>query len=461
MESIENRDGLEPLPKPEERPRKEEVQHTLIQGLGPEKPTIPEARHRELPSQMHVEEKIASSMPWPIIALIGIFKTVLKAIHSALFEKGSKEDVANISRALVDDIIQKMPCVTHKAQANPLEEARIPQQYTQSDRDRQASGKQEVSSHEFDPVVLQKQRVQEERVNKEVLGQLQALQTPEIASSQDLGGHRKNLLATVTLSTGQTHHLFLKPRDETEARNYAIIQKLAPKVAQFMPRVYGEVRIGDQSYLVLANTRMDANGSPLKQLADTKLAGKISRSDFNPIADQEEMRTTRGEEKGWFDYTQMQIGAASAPHYMSATGAKLFRIFNYHTSEGMLLDALEGIDSKNLQRLKSSIKDMYKALAESPIALIGASVIFVKQSDGTITPLLIDPAHMQVDPTKREEMGAFLPDRELSKVYFGKEKTYEERKASNAVALAALTATITAKQAAIVATTSLPPIGSP
>lgn len=271
------------------------------------------------------------------------------------------------------------------------------------------------------------------------------LQEFGMKGSQDVGGHGGTFLAKITLPNGENHHLFLKPLDETEARNYAIIQEIAPEVTKFMPRVYGEIKIGPQAYLVMENTRIGKQDESLTQLADVKLAGKIGKENFNPIADQEEMKVTRGKEKGWFDYMQMQQGAESAPHYMLYVGKKLFRLFNFSSSETNLLNSLAGISAENLQKLNQRLKEMAEVLDASPVAFIGASLIFVKQSDGSVTPLLIDPAHIQVNEKQHEKIDPLLPKEDRKKVYYGNQTMYSDRKQSNLLAMRAIHASVVAK----------------
>ena len=263
------------------------------------------------------------------------------------------------------------------------------------------------------------------------------LQKSGIEGSKDMGGHGGTYLASVSI--GKTNYpVFLKPIDETEARNYRIINKLVPDVAKFMPRFYGEVEIEGKKDLVLENIRKGKE-STFEQLADIKLAGKVEEDEFNPIADQKEMQITRGKTKSRWDFLQMLVGAKTAPGFMVASGRRYLRIFNYSKSKENVLNALQGVSSEDLCKLKNDISDLQKVLMESPIALIGACIIFLKREDGVVQPLLIDPAHMVVSSDKEEEILGLLPQEEQNKVYYGvKSDRYSLQKKSNDNALNAL-----------------------
>lgn len=272
-----------------------------------------------------------------------------------------------------------------------------------------------------------------------------------LGASQDLGGHGGTKLVTVN-EGGQKHELFLKPKDEVELRNYKIINQLDPNLSKFMPRVYGEIRIDNKEYLVMENTRKSQEGHGLKQLADIKLSGKIDgKSEFNPIYDKNETVTTRGKEKGRLNAWQMGKGAALAPDgFMVAHGPKIARLFNYRNSSENLRKSLQNASSDNLLKLGKSLKEIQDVLDKSPIALIGASIILVEQEDQSIKALLIDPAHIQVDESKRQDVESNLSSEEHAKVYYGKPEVEEDRfsdqKQSNINALKGLVGVITEKQ---------------
>ena len=266
-----------------------------------------------------------------------------------------------------------------------------------------------------------------------------------ITASQDLGGHGGTFLAKITLADGTVHSLFLKPKDDIEYQNYQLIKHLSPDLLEFMPKVYGEVQIEGQKYIVMENTRSGSDGTTLQQLADVKLAGKLRNvPDFNPIADQNEMVVTRGKEKGYLDYKQQQIGAESAPGYMVAWGEKYLRMFNYVDSKENLLSTLEGTTPDQLNGLYNSLRLLSKTLIDSNIALIGASIILIKQQDGSIKPLLIDPAHMIVDPQQRNEVAQNTNIADANKVYYGDNRKFAQWKLSNQTGAYALLQTIDA-----------------
>jgi hypothetical protein len=200
----------------------------------------------------------------------------------------------------------------------------------------------------------------------------------------------------------------------------------------------------------MENTRKGENEGHFEQLADIKLAGKISgKEDFNPIADQAEMLTTRVEEKNVLDYDQMKLGAEMSPDYMLAVGNKMFRLFRYNESEKNLFDALAGVDPINLKKLSDDLSNIEKLLHTSPVALIGASIILIKQPDGSIKPLLIDPAHLQVNADKREEVNLILQSNEKDKVYYGTSEMFNDRKTSNLTGVRALTVSVSKLQSLI------------
>ena len=219
----------------------------------------------------------------------------------------------------------------------------------------------------------------------------------EIKGSIDLGGHGGNLTAEITTESG-TKYLFLKPKDPVEALNYKIIQKIAPEVAKFMPTVYGEVQVGGKAYLVMQNTRVSEHGNKLEQIADIKLAGKVPGLK-NPIANQAEIKTTRQRKKSALTLLQMGLGARLAPDYMIALkGPKAFRLVNYGLSRSTLQKSLKGLTNHQQNELRNKLRAIQTALYRSPVALIGASIILVKDpNNGDVTPILIDPAHIEVN----------------------------------------------------------------
>lgn len=260
----------------------------------------------------------------------------------------------------------------------------------------------------------------------------------QIHGSVDLGGHGGTFQASVDLKD-KTHYVFLKPKDATESRNYKIIRLLDVNLADFMPEIYGEVQIMNQGYLVMENTRMSPNGASLEQLVDIKLAGKIdgesfngiTGSGFNPIANQEEMLATRKETKPFLDYLQMGIGSNNSPNFMIAVGAKALRILNYPNSEEILKNSLKKVPKTDLEFLCQELNTLTTILKESPVAFIGASIILVAQEDGSIKPILLDPAHMQVDNKIKEFIDAHFDQEESALIYYGQTSSFNKQKMSN------------------------------
>ncbi|MDP1608107.1 MAG: hypothetical protein Q8L98_02195 [Chlamydiales bacterium] len=259
----------------------------------------------------------------------------------------------------------------------------------------------------------------------------------------NLGGHAGMCKGEIVLDGGKGVYLFLKPKDEVECRNYQIIERLAPDVAKWMPRFYGEVSVGGVPYLVLENTRLDSEGNDVKQLADIKLAGKLKgHPRFNPIADQLEWKITRGKEKNPIDYQQMKWGAEMAPDYMCPPECpRSQRLLHYGESEQTLKQAVMGniLDDyanpeEALERLERDLEGLQQAMEKASIAFIGASIILMREENG-IRPILIDPAHIQVDAEKRDELLDLNPE----KIYFSDTgNRYGLYKQSNEIAMRSL-----------------------
>lgn len=276
--------------------------------------------------------------------------------------------------------------------------------------------------------------------------------------SVDLGGHGGNICIKMKMDN-QNHYLFLKKFDETEARNYQVIKALSPKLLDYMPKVYGEATLGTQKFLIMENTRVDDHGNSLKQLLDIKLAGKVEGLE-NPIANQEEMVATRGTEKNILDYEQMKIGAEFSPDYMIASkGLRAFRVFNYSKSKEALIHALQNEPLEKKELLLNELKKLKRALEDSPVAFIGASIILIKQSDGSIKPLLIDPAHMQVDPKERDSY--FYVLRGVKNIYYGTDKKYNLQRISNFRALNSFITHITTGKTELIQKMLLPSAPKP
>lgn len=260
--------------------------------------------------------------------------------------------------------------------------------------------------------------------------------------SEDKGGHGGTMRATVNLND-IAYPLFLKPLDQTEALNYKLIEAFSPTLARHMPTIYGTTEFEGTKYIVMENTRVE-NGRPLEQLADVKLAGRV-KGLFNPIANQNEMLKTRGQNKNWADYGQMALGASVAADYMVAKGPKMLRLANYQSSKSTLQEMIRAANAtpEHIQKLKVELREIQTNIANSPFAFIGASIILVKQIVGSIKPILIDPAHMQVSPSFEESIleqeeskslhETFSQD-EKRRIFFGNAQSFKLQTLSNAQA---------------------------
>jgi hypothetical protein len=195
----------------------------------------------------------------------------------------------------------------------------------------------------------------------------------------------------------------------------------------------------------MENTRMNKdNGKALEQLADIKLAGK--KGGANPIVDSDETLTTRGSKKRLVKRVVLHLAAKSAPGYIVIEGKGFGRINNGRNSESNILKCLKDVPLTHLLQLHRDLKTIADVLKNSPVALIGASIILVTQADGSIKPLLIDPAHMHVSNGKHFEVEKAITDEsEIKKVYYGKPEKYSGRKESNARAMTSLLSTIRTK----------------
>jgi hypothetical protein len=222
--------------------------------------------------------------------------------------------------------------------------------------------------------------------------------------------------------------LFLKPKDAVEFRNYQVISRLAPALQASMPKIYGEIEISGKPYVVMENVRFGSEGEALEQLVDIKLAGKLEAKDFSPIVSQEEMVATRGRKKNFADAAQMKLTASLSPDYMIAYGK--FRAVNYPKSEQTLMSTLESTKIEHILHLIRKLTEMQTCMVELPIGLIGSSIILVRQQDGSIKPLLIDPAHMAVCVSQEGLVRETLDATEDAGIYFDTDRT-KLQKASN------------------------------
>jgi hypothetical protein len=243
-----------------------------------------------------------------------------------------------------------------------------------------------------------------------------------IEQSIDLGGHGGTFKGRIEVD-GAFRYLFLKPKDEVEYRNYQIIQRLAPEVAKFMPEVYGEIHIGEKSYIVMENIRINQEGEDLVQLADIKVSGK-SEDDpyFNPIANQAEMMATRGLKKNLFDYWYMQLCSQSADDFMINKGEKYERLFNYSRSKELFMELLNSISLVGLKNLIGSMATLQRVMHQCPISFIGASITPVIDSKGNVRIVFVDPSHIQVRSSEKQRLPSDLQEN----TYFSDDEKYKE-----------------------------------
>lgn len=223
-----------------------------------------------------------------------------------------------------------------------------------------------------------------------------------VHSTSDQGGHGGNLKITIGNQAEQKVHLFLKPLNQTELNNNEYVKNVPEmldiqeekfQLRNYTVYAYGSVKINGQSYLVMDNCLNEE--SQKTSMIDIKLAGLIPG--YNPIASKDEHNYT-GHKKGWLDYLQMWLGSLFAPNYMVASGPRHFRLFNYRNSENKLKQALHEATKDQLIKLKQQLENMKEAMFRNRVAVIGASILLNKNPDGSFNPLLIDLAHIQVNP---------------------------------------------------------------
>ncbi len=258
-------------------------------------------------------------------------------------------------------------------------------------------------------------------------------QITALTPSKDQGGHGGTFKGPLTLE-GTTHQVFLKPFDGVETKNYELIQSKSPKLSEFMPKIHGLTTIGKKQFLIMENTRISGDGNELKQYGDIKIAGKVKGLD-NLIADQEEMLATRGKKKSYGDYTQMKAGANKAPGFLfykddPVVGA-VGRFLHFPNSKENLHKKLKEAKPTEAQLLKlaSKITKLQSCLKDSGIALIGGSVIIIQDEQGNLHPKLIDPAHVQYDPSSKEN------SEDQRCLFLGTEEKFLARRESNTIGL--------------------------
>ncbi len=209
-----------------------------------------------------------------------------------------------------------------------------------------------------------------------------------IQKSNDLGGHG----GTLTAEVGKTH-CFLKPMDVTEYKNYKTLQSSNQKITQYMPQFFGETIVNGKSYMILENLLWNGTDT-FKPLADIKLSGKVDG--IHPIASQDEMRITRGHEKGLLDREWMRLSAQNSPNYMIVQGKGLERFNNYKKSDEILSNICKNITPKNKKKLIEDLHTIKMFIIFGDVAFIGSSILLVQNpTDESVRPVLIDPAHVQ------------------------------------------------------------------
>lgn len=261
-------------------------------------------------------------------------------------------------------------------------------------------------------------------------------QEKSLGASIDQGGHGGTLKGALEID-GNSHEVFLKPFDGVEAKNYELIQKNSPDLAKFMPTVHGlATDTKGRQFLIMENTRVGSDQKELKQYGDIKIAGKVEGlKGKNLICDQEEMMATRGRAKGRGDYKQMEIGANKAPGFMfykdSSLLGKLGRIFNFKNSKSNLHDKLKEAKptSQVIRNLVNDLSKLQSALSKSGVVLIGGSIIIVEDGKGGLKPKLIDPAHVQYDPSQKDKFG------NSEGIYYGGADVFKDRRESNKIGI--------------------------
>jgi len=206
--------------------------------------------------------------------------------------------------------------------------------------------------------------------HQKLCAHLSQLQPGDLQKSKDQGGHGGTMkLARAVLG----NHLFLKPKssDGTEARNYKIV-KMDPKVARWMPQVYGEMQVDGRKFLVMQNIRKSKDGKDLRQLADIKLAGRMPGL-YNPIASGKEMHVTRGKGKSAATKMWMKLTSALGPNFLLTDGG--FRLFDYMKSRKILKEALKDTTLAHLDQLLTDLTQLRADLKDSKVAFIGASEV--------------------------------------------------------------------------------------
>lgn len=271
---------------------------------------------------------------------------------------------------------------------------------------------------------------------------VQRLKPEDLQKSKDQGGHGG---AIKIVPAVQDQFLFLKPKmaDGAEARNYEVI-KTNSALARWMPSVHGEVTVDNRPFLVMENIRKSKNGADLTQLVDIKLSKQLDGL-MNPIVSDAEMVHTRGKKKPLLTRLWMAFVSTIAPGYLITNGG--IRLFDYILSKRILRKSLANISKEHLGKLIADLRSMKSDMEKSGIAFIGASVVLVHQDDGSVKPILIDPAHIQCSRALAPQIKKALGQPEAAKVFYeGADNDYALFRKSNAGAIDAIIATIEAEK---------------
>lgn len=278
--------------------------------------------------------------------------------------------------------------------------------------------------------------------------------------SKNNKGNRVSFIKTeITLDNQEKAPLFLQDLDETELKNYEIINDLIEKdkkdkkpktdvnlkssgielsnLKEFLPQYYGQVEKNGKRYLVMKDFCKDNEGD-LTPLVDIKLAGKINQKGFDPIEDQKELKFCHGKKKSILNISQIKNPKS---HFLIANQGKLS---DQNTKDNLIKLLNENLphDKKKalgiLTNLKSSLEKLYTIVGKAPIAFIGSNIRLLKKSDGTIKPILTNLAHIQIDPDKQ----TLIDSKKHGNVYFGEKSDFENRQLSNLLAINTIIKTV-------------------
>jgi hypothetical protein len=270
---------------------------------------------------------------------------------------------------------------------------------------------------------------------------VQQLGPEAFSQSRDQGGHGGTVKVEVPV---QGAYLFLKPKsnDATELRNYQVIQATDPDIARWMPTIHGEVERNGRPFLIMDNVLKSKENQKLRQLVDIKLAKQVDGL-HTPIMSDQEMLVTRGKKKSLLTRIWMRVVCTIGPGFLITNGG--VRLADYILSKRILKKSLADISTAHLHKLAADLAKMKEDLERGGIAFIGASIILVHQQDGSVRPILIDPAHIQCSQRLAGKVLETLGTEESTKVFYeegSKHDTYRLFKQSNAQAIEAIIATL-------------------